>query len=159
MLAPPDTCAPWVVLVPERCSGDPVWQSPVTPSPGPAIRGMPANGGLPRPWLTASTETFRGEQDYFHTSLLNDKAQVTAGEPRDVLFTWAFRQGACAQTECGVCVHSQPLRVLDEAGYGALRYESFGGVGKRGRRMGSEHVFIPHARCLRGCCSVLPSHI
>ena len=127
MLAPPDTCAPWVVLVPEQCSGDPVWQSPVTPSPGPAIRGMPANGRLPRPWLTASTETFRGEQDYFHTSLLNYKAQVTAGEPRDVLFTWAFRQGACAQTECGVCVHSQPLRVLDEVRYGALWYESFGG--------------------------------
>lgn len=35
---------------------------------------------------------------------------------------------------------------------------NFGGVGKRGRRMGYEHVFIPHARGLRVCYSVLPSH-
>lgn len=47
MLAPPDTHDPWVVLVPEQCSGDPVWQSTVTPSLGPAIQGVPANGGAP----------------------------------------------------------------------------------------------------------------
>lgn len=74
--------------------------------------------GLPRPWLMASTETFCGEQVYFRTSLLNYEAQVTAGESRDVLFTWAFGQGACAQTECGMCAHSQPLRVRDAVGYG-----------------------------------------
>lgn len=69
----------------------------------------------------ALTDTFHGEWDYFGTSLLNHKAQVTARESRDVLFVWAFRWGACVQMECGMCVHSQPLRVLDVIGYGALR--------------------------------------
>lgn len=129
------------------------------PRLGQLSRGRRQMEGLPRPRLTASSKTFNGEQDYFHTSFLNYKAQVTAGESRDVLFTWGFGRGARAQTERGMRVRSQPLRVLDAVGYGALRCESFGGVGERGRRMGSEHVFIPHARCLRGCCSVLPSHI
>lgn len=62
------------------------------------------------------------------------------------------------QMERGMCAHSQLFRVLDAVGYGTLQCESFKGVGKRGRRMGTEHVFIPHARRPRGC-SVLPSHI
>lgn len=106
MLVSPDICDLWVVLVPEQGSGDPVWQSTVTPRLGQVSGACRQTEGLPRSWLTASTKTFRGEQDYFYTSLLNYKARVTAGEPRDALFTWASMQGAHMGAHMGA--HSLP---------------------------------------------------
>lgn len=70
--------------------------------------------GSPGPWVTASTDTFHGEQDYFPTSLLNHTAQVTAGESRHVLFDWAFRRGVgCAQLAppCAGCGRVQSFAV------------------------------------------------
>lgn len=74
MLAPLDTCDPpgsramlWWSCLAVPCHPL-AWDS----CPGHA-KQMEV---LPNPWLTASTETFHGEQDCFHISLLNHKAQA-----------------------------------------------------------------------------------